>query len=35
MKHALTSPWTALAVGIALTLVLYAFAQRLVPHTVG
>lgn len=32
MKKTLNSPWAALALGIALTIVLYALAVRLIPH---
>jgi len=35
MKEAFNSPWTVLAAGVALTLLLYALAQRLVPHVAG
>jgi hypothetical protein len=35
MKQRFDSPWIVLPVGIVLTAVLYALAQRLVPHTVG
>lgn len=32
MKHAFASPWTALALGLALTVALYVLALRLIPH---
>ena len=35
MKETLESPWLALALGIAITAVLYVLAQHLIPHGVA